>query len=214
MKTNFKNISKATIAIVVIALAFTACKKDSNNSVSPLSATKQTASVPSYTNRLLYGNWGSPTPPPGDYKTRYFNLATGAQDSTGTSGPYHLTFTSTNNLLMKPYGPTDTLRYLNTSNYSTLKLADYYSATVVSRSVGLGLNSTTDSLNTTKAANGWLNYDLTTHVVHYTHNVVLFLRDHTTGTIYAFRATAADGKGNASLNRGLYWFDIGVLDNN
>lgn len=208
MKTIIKNISKTTFVVLAASMAFAACKKDNNSNVAPLSTKNQTASVPSYTNTLLYGNWGNPTPAPGTFGTKYFNLINGAQDSIGTS-LYHLTFSSTNNLLIKPRSGA-TLKYLNTTkSFSDLTTTDYNNATTVVAATGLGLNTVADSLNTTLTANGWLNYNITTHQVNYTHNVVLFLNYNS--TTYAFRATASGAQGTASLNRGLYWFDRGVL---
>ncbi|SEO83521.1 hypothetical protein SAMN05192574_1149 [Mucilaginibacter gossypiicola] len=207
MKTIVKNISKTVLVVLAASVAFTSCKKDSSSNVNPLKASNQTASV-SPTNTLLYGNWGNPTPAPGTFGTRYFNLSTGAQDSTGTIA-YHLTFTSTNNLLIKPRSGA-TLKYLNTTKaFSALDASDLAAATTVTATTGIGLNTVSDSLNTTLNANGWLNYNITTHVVSYTHNVVFFLTQGT--TTYAFKATASSAQGTATSNRGLYWFDRGVL---
>lgn len=208
MKTIVKNISRTALVVLAASVAFTSCKKDSSSNVNPLKANSQTASVPTINNTLLYGNWGSPTPLPGTYKTRYFDLSSGGQDSTGTVA-YQLTFTSTNNLLIKPKAPF-TLRYLNTTKaFSALDTADYNHATPVVAATGFGLNTTSDSTNVSGTANGWLNYNSTTHVVTYTHNVVMFLRAGT--TTYAFQATNAAGEGGASLNRGKYWFNRGVV---
>lgn len=208
MKTIVKNISKTALVVLAASVAFTSCKKDNSSNVSPLKANSQTASVPTINNTLLYGNYGNPASGPSAFGTRYFNLATGAQDSIGTSA-YHLTFTSTNNLLIKPRSGA-TLKFLNTTKaLSALNGTDLSNATTVVATTGTGLNTTTDSLNTTLTANGWLNYNITTHVVSYTHNVVFFLTQGS--TTYAFRATASSAQGTATSNRGLYWFDRGVL---
>ncbi|MGF7041895.1 hypothetical protein [Mucilaginibacter lappiensis] len=207
-----KNLSKTAIAVIAVSIAFTSCTKDNSDSSKPLTATNQSATVTGITTTLLTGNYGSPTPAPGVYGTKYLNIATGAQDSTGTI-TYHLTFTSTNNLAIAPKaGAGYTFKYLNTTkSLATVNNADYTAATTVATGSTLNLNTLTDSLNTGLGANGWLNYNSTTHAVNYTHNIVLFIRVGT--TTYAFQCYAAAGQGTATLNRGRYWFRRGTLIN-
>jgi len=203
-----KNLSKTAVAVITASVIFSSCQKNNSDSVKPLAAANQSATVTGITTTLLTGNYGSPTPAPGTYGTKYLNIATGAQDSIGAI-TYHLTFTSTNNLAIAAKSGY-TLKYLNTTKtLSTVNNSDYTSATTVSTT--LGLNTATDSLNNPVGANGWLNYNITTHAVNYTHNVVLFLNNGT--TTYAFQCYAADGQGSATLNRGRYWFRRGTLIN-
>jgi hypothetical protein len=205
-----KNLSKTAFAVLAVSIALTSCQKDNSSSTKPLTVTNQSATVSSISTTLLTGNYGSPTPSPGVYGTKYLNIATGAQDSTGTIA-YHLTFTSTNNLAIAAASGY-TLRYLNTTKaLAAINVADYTAATTVATGSTLGLNTVSDSLNTTLTANGWLNYNRTTHVVNYTRNVVLFLN--TGSATYAFQCYASDGQGSSTLNRGRYWLRRGTLVN-
>ena len=200
MITKIKTLSKTVIALVVFSFVLASCKKE-DDSIAPLDVQNESAVVGTINTTVVNGNYGNPASGPAAFGTKYFNIATGAQDSVGVIA-YHLLFTSTNNGTISPRSGY-TLKYLNTTKaLSAIAPADYTAATTVT--------SLTRNTSTTTTANGWWNYDLTTHVVSATPNVVLFVR---VGTVtYAFKCTNAAGQGSATSNRGVYTFQYGVVN--
>lgn len=196
--TTIKNISKTAFALVAFSLILVSCKKESDTAA-PLSAQNAKASVSAITT-VVNGNFANPASGPAAFGTVYFNLATGAQDATG-SIDYHVLFSSTNNGTISPDAGY-TLKYLFTTKaISLITAADYTAATQVT--------SLTRNTSTTATPNGWWNYNSTTHVVSATPNVVLFLNDGT--TTYAFKCTNATGEGTSTSNRGVYTFQHGAV---
>lgn len=202
-----KNAARFTLIAITAAIVFASCKK--SDSVSPLNTQGQATVAPVFANDTVFGNYGNPASGPSAFGTVYWNLSTGVSYSTPPS-VYHVLFTSTNNLNMGPASGY-TLKYYNTTTpLGNLDMSDYAdSATTVTTS--LGLNSASDSTNSSLNANGWLNYDITTHQVVATHNVVLFLS--TGSAVYAFQCTKAIGQGTDTSNRGVYVFSRGTVIN-
>lgn len=198
MITKVKNLSKMAIALVAFSFILVSCKKE-NDTATPLSLKNEKASVSTVITTVLNGNFANPASGPAGFGTVYFNVATGEQDAVG-SIDYHLLFSGTNNATITPDAGY-TLKYLNTTkSLSDITTGDYAAATVVTT---LGMNTGTT------AANGWWNYNSTTHVVSATPNVVMFLFDGT--NTYAFKCTNAAGEGTATSNRGVYTFQHGLV---
>ena len=200
MQTKINTVIKGSFLLMAFSLVMFSCKKD-NDVAGTLSVPDESASVvPSFADTIR-GRWGNPASGPAAFGTVYYNVATGAQDTVG-SITYNLTFTSTNNSTIAKANSTDTLRYLNTTTaLVNISLSNYAGATPVTT---FGQNTVSDSLNTTLTANGWWNYNSTTHVVNYTRNVVIFYRAAGSSNIYAFKFNGAFGQGGSTLNRGVY----------
>lgn len=196
--TTIKTISKTAAALVAFSLILVSCKKESDTAA-PLNAQHAKASVSAITT-VVNGNFANPASGPAAFGTVYFNLATGAQDATG-SIDYHVLFTGTNNATISPDAGY-TLKYLSTTKaLSLISASDYAAATPAAT---LGRNT-----STTATPNGWWDYNSTTHVVTATPNIVLFLFDGV--TTYAFKCTNAAGEGTATSNRGVYTFQHGAV---
>ncbi|WP_134091690.1 hypothetical protein [Olivibacter sp. XZL3] len=196
-------ISKATKGLFLGIIAFLAvsCDKE-NDDAANLSLNNETAVVAPVNSTIVTGNYGNPASGPGSFGTVYLNLATGVTNTTGT-GAWHVSFSGTNNLTINPASGY-TLKYTAgyTSPLATIGLSNYSSATTAS---SLGLNTATTG------ANGWLNYNISTHVVTHVPNFVMYVSNGT--STYAFQATNAVGEGNDTGNRGVYTFSYGPVIN-
>jgi hypothetical protein len=202
MQPKIKNVVRGSFLVAALSFAIVACKKD-NDVVAPLSLPDESASVPVSFADTIRGRWANPASGPMVFGTVYYNVITGAKDTTGGIS-YNLRFTGFNNSTINKATATstDTLRYLNTTTpLALISLSQYASATAVTT---LGQNTTTNAANTSLNANGWWTYDTTTHQVTYTQNVVVFYRAAGSANIYAFKFNGAWGEGIATLNRGVY----------
>lgn len=201
MQTKIKNVIKGSFLLMAFSLVIFSCKKD-NDVAGTLSVPDESAVVVPTLADTIRGRWGNPASGPGAFGTVYYNVATGAQDTVG-SITYNLTFTGNNNTIIGKANGSDTLKYLNTTTaLVNISFNDYYNnATTVNT---FSQNTVTDDLNATLTANGWWNYNSTTHVVSYTRNIVVFYRAAGSSNIYAFKFNGAWGEGTSTLNRGVY----------
>ncbi|MFZ4860771.1 hypothetical protein ACL9RF_01155 [Sphingobacterium sp. Mn56C] len=212
MKTNLKNITKLTFIGLTLALTTVSCDKSKDNP--GLNLQQEKAEVIAITSKVLTGNYGNPANGPSAFGSRYFNVATGANDSIG-SGTFHLKFTGSNNGTVASNASNYTVKFYNIpkgKSFDDLTInADYNSATDIGTS-GIGRNTTTTAANPERNANGWWYYDVSSHQAQAVSNVVLFVN--TGSVIYALQPTAVVGEGKATSNRAKYTFAIGVLNNN
>ena len=204
MKNSIKTSAKSFLVVALFALAFTSCKKDRDIETStPLSLQGAKAAVASVADTLI-GNYGNPSAGPFTYGTVYADIITGAQDNDGDID-YHLLFSGFNNSTINPASGY-TLKFLNsTKSLSAIGVSDFNNATPIP---SLGLNFTSDAANTTQTATGWLNYG-TGGKVAAVKNFIIFVSDG--DTIYALKFNNAVGEGTGSNNRGVYYFDRGVV---
>jgi len=197
-----------SLSFIAIMLTVSCNKK--NDIAGQLPLRNESALVIPAGTDTIFGRWGNPALGPTVFGTVYYNVITGAQDTVGTVN-YNLTFTSTNNSTIGKRNSTDTLRYLNTTKaLMAINAADFTAATAVT-TLGQNTSSPDSSVNAGLNANGWWNYNSTTHVVEWTRNVVLFFKAAGSNTAYAFKFNGAWGQGGPTFNRGLYRATRGAI---
>jgi hypothetical protein len=202
MQTKFASLLKTTVAVAAIAVLAVSCKKETENA-SPLATQNKTAAVTGISSATITGRWGNPALGPSAFGTVYFKF-TGAQDTVGTSAPYDVLFTSTNNSVVQvPAGYTLKFLYNTSIPFANLKVSDFTSAAVGS----VGRNTAT-----APAVNGWYNYVVPAGVTPITGAYLLVTTD--LGDTYALRLVSAAGQGTATNNRGVYGIEYGAIDNN
>lgn len=203
MQTKFASFLKTSVAVAAIAILAVSCKKDSETAA-PLTAKNKTAEVTGISSSTITGRWGNPALGPAVFGTVYFNLTTGAQDTVGTSGPYDVHFTSSNNSVVQvPSGYTLKFLYNTSIAFADLKVSDFTGSAVG----GVGRNTAT-----APAVNGWYNYVIPAGVTPITGAYIL-ITDNSSNT-YALRFVSATGQGTATNNRGVYGIEYGAIDNN
>lgn len=208
MKNTIRNFVRITFAVIALSFILASCKKE-NDTSSPLSLKNAKATVSPAADTLV-GNWGNPIPPtggPATYGTVYANLVTGAQSASSSGFTHHLFFNSYNNSVINP-ATGYSLRYLNTTTaLSSISLSDYTNAVPVT---SLGESSTTDPANADLNATGWYTYQPEGDIA-VVENLIIFVRNNSTGVTYAVQFTDAEGQGVAVNNRGVYWFNRGQV---
>jgi hypothetical protein len=150
-----KNLLKSLVAIAVISISFTACKKDSDTANPSLKVNSAKAVAPGVITPATFTSiWGNPYNP-ASYTAVYFDFVNTAVSTIGSSQGQ---FTGqVNSTISAAAGSGFTLHYLyNTS----LTLA---SITLADLAPGTGNNYTTatsigENTSTGSVPNGWFNY--------------------------------------------------------
>lgn len=212
MNVNITRITRGSLATLALASLMVACQKNNDTPASPgLSISGRTAVVNTITSQTIYGIYGDPSVGASDFGIVYYNIATGAQDSTGNNISANLTFSGFDNGTIGKVSSADTLKVLNTyTAYGSLTLKAYYDSAQAVSSYGMNTGSTASNPSPF-TANGWWNYNATTHFPQPTSNVAVFFRPAGSSTIYALQLTGATGEGIASYNRGVFTFSRGSL---
>lgn len=203
MKKSFVIYFRTASAIAAMTFFTVGCSK--NNDKPAVSPTVQRAvTVAGASPYTITGKYGNPALGPTGFGTVYVNLATPAQDSTGTFTGVNVLFTSFDNSFVKvPSGYTLKYLYNPSATFTSLKISDF---TTTAGSGGVGQNTGGSS------PNGWYNYDTEGNPVAIA-GFYLLVTPTGSGTSYAFYFSGVTAQGTPSWNRGVYTITYGVINN-
>ncbi len=174
MTTLFKPIFKTAMAIVAVAVLFTACDKEN---ASPLKMDGQARILTCDTTQYTYASKTSA--PAGPWASLYLDVTNGDTSSTYVSGASLLELTSNVNSTLNPIASVSTLRYLNsTKSICDLDLTDWSNAT---DTASLGQTSTN-----TPPYNGYFFYPMSASASAVP-NFYVFVEEIATGDIWAIK---------------------------
>lgn len=206
MKKNLIVSLRIAMGVVSIAVFAVSCSKNNDRPASSSSATQVRAvTIAGTSPYTITGKYGNPALGPTGFGTVYVNLATPAQDSTGTFTGVNVLFTSFDNSFVKvPAGYTLKYLYNPSATFTSLKITDF-TTTASASGVGQNTGGTTP--------NGWYNYDTEGNPTPIT-GFYLLVTPNGGVTSYAFYFSSVSAQGTAAWNRGVYTIQYGVIDNN
>jgi len=206
MKKNLITSLRIAMGIISVATLAVSCSKNNDTPASSsTSSVSRAVTIPGTSPYTITGKYGNPALGPSGFGTVYVNLATPAQDSTGTFTGVNVLFTSFDNSFVKvPSGYTLKYLYNTGATFTSLKISDF---TTTASASGVGQNTGGAT------PNGWYNYDTEGNPTPIA-GFYLLVTPTSGGTSYAFYFSSVSAQGTATWNRGVYTIRYGVIDNN